>query len=600
MRELIKVLKFAGNLWPYYTIVTISSILVAGANMVGPFVIKAAADMVADVAQGGQPDYNLAIWLAAIYFASDAAITVISNIGGYYGDLMAAKLRQQLSSRYYQHLLQLPQQYYDQELTGTIINRLNRTIAEITRFMGFFANNFFQMFIMLFFTLIIVAFYSWEVALLLFLIYPAFLWMTTRTSKDWQAYQSDINLHTDIASGRFAESISQIKVVKSFSSEPRELKHFDHHFAKTIDITRLQSTLWHKMDVYRRLILNLIFFLILGYILWQTIAGRFSIGTMFLLIQFSSMMRMPLFGMSMIVDSTQRAISGSKDYFDTMAIDPAIADQPNAAALKIEQGQIEYQQVDFAYTEGNPVLNNISFTIQPGQKVALVGESGEGKTTITNLLLRLYEPSHGSICIDNQNIAQVSQSSLRQNIAVVFQDPSIFSGTIRENIAYANPKASAKDIEKAAEAANATDFIRKLKDGLDTEIGEKGVRLSGGQKQRLAIARAFLKDAPILILDEATSSLDSKAEALVQQALERLMKNRTTLIIAHRLSTIANVDQIITLQNGTVDEIGTPSQLAQTNGIYASLLHLQTGDSDLAKKKLKQFEIVTESPPATS
>lgn len=593
MNYLLKVLKQASNLWPYYLIITLSSILVAAANMVGPFIVKEAADMVVAVLGGTEPDYNYAVMLAIIFFASDAAITLLSNIGGYYGDLMAARLRQQLSYRYYDHLLQLPQEYYDQELTGTIINRLNRTIAEITRFMGFFANNFFQMFIMLFFTLVIVAFYSWEVATLLFVVYPLFLWLTALTSKNWQQYQSEINQHTDIASGRFAESVSQIKVVKSFASEQREIDHFDAHFGKTIDITRLQSMLWHKMDVIRRLMLNAIFFVILAYIFWQTLEGRFTIGTMFLLVQYSTMMRMPLFSMSMIVDSTQRAIAGSKDYFDTMAIDPAISDIPDASKLEVAKGDIQFEHVNFAYTKGSDVLTDINFHIKPGQRVALVGESGEGKTTITNLLLRLYQANTGSITIDDQDITQVTQTSLRQNIAVVFQDPSIFSGTIRENIAYAKPEATDKEIKAAAKAANAEEFILKLKDGYETEIGERGVRLSGGQKQRLAIARAFLKDAPILILDEATSSLDSKAEALVQQALERLMKNRTTIIIAHRLSTIADVDQIITLKNGQVDEIGSPQKLAQTDGIYANLLKLQTGASESAKKKLQRYEIVT-------
>jgi ATP-binding cassette subfamily B protein len=223
--------------------------------------------------------------------------------------------------------------------------------------------------------------------------------------------------------------------------------------------------------------------------------------------------------------------------------------------------------------------------------VALVGESGEGKTTITSLLLRLYEPQTGTITIDAQNISDVKQSSLREKIGVVFQDSALFSGTIKENIAYANPKATDDQIKVAAKAANAEEFITKLKDGYLTEIGERGLKLSGGQKQRIAIARALLKNAPILILDEATSSLDSKSERMVQDALEHLMKGRTTLIIAHRLSTIQSVDQIITLSGGTIDEVGTPEQLAKSGGIYAQLLQLQQGHNDTSREKLKEYEI---------
>ena len=229
----------------------------------------------------------------------------------------------------------------------------------------------------------------------------------------------------------------------------------------------------------------------------------------------------------------------------------------------------------------------------PSKKVALVGESGEGKTTLTNLLMRLYEPSSGRILIDGIDIKDVTQASLRLNIGVVFQDPSLFSGTIRENITYANPKATNADVERASKGANAHEFIEKLENGYDTQIGERGLKLSGGQKQRLAIARAILKNAPILILDEATSSLDSKSELLVQDALERLMKNRTTVIIAHRLSTIQNVDTIIALKDGQVSETGTPDELAKGDGIYAKLLQVQSARSPEERQKaLAKFGIV--------
>ena len=220
-----------------------------------------------------------------------------------------------------------------------------------------------------------------------------------------------------------------------------------------------------------------------------------------------------------------------------------------------------------------------------------MGESGEGKTTLTNLLIRLYEPQSGSITIDGQNILNVTQKSLRENIGVVFQDPALFSGTIYENISYANDKATEEEVIAAAKAANAHEFIEKFEKQYQTQIGEKGLKLSGGQKQRIAIARALLKNAPILILDEATSSLDSRSEGLVQEALDRLMQGRTTVIIAHRLTTIAHVDKIITLRNRKVDEIGTPADLAKTSGIYSQLLAISNKQGEIAKNKLKAYEI---------
>lgn len=347
------------------------------------------------------------------------------------------------------------------------------------------------------------------------------------------------------------------------------------------------------MDIGRRLVLNLIFFVIFAYLFVETARARFTIGEMVLLIQLVNMMRFPIFNMSFIVDNTQKAIAGSKDYFAVMSLEPAVADKTHAPALVVSKGYVEYDNVSFGYNGEGNVLHDISFDIKPGEKVALVGESGGGKTTITSLLLRLYDTTSGEIRVDGVPVTAVRQSSLREHIAVVFQDPALFSGTIRENIAYAKPHATELEIIQAAKAANAYDFIKKLENGFDTEIGERGLKLSGGQKQRIAISRAVLKDAPILVLDEATSSLDSRSEHLVQQALNRLMKGRSTLIIAHRLSTIAHVDRIVTLKDGRVDEVGTPDELAMTDGIYSQLLNLQSGNTEKAKKALKQYEIVT-------
>lgn len=591
MKHLLKVLGFAKNLWPYYLVITIFSVLLALANQVTPFIVKIVADLVVDVAAGKSPDYWLGFLLAISFLVCDIAVTLFSNWGGFYGDIMAAKLKKQLSESYYKHLLTLPQSYYDQELSGTIINRLNRTIFELTNFVNFFANNFFQMILTTVFTLIIVAYYSWEVAILLFIVYPVFLWLTSLTSKQWQAYQAEKNTLTDVASGRFAETITQIKVVKSFIQEDRELEYFGEKYQHHNEITAKQSRKWHNMDILRRLFLNVIFFLILAFVFWQTLLGRFTVGEMFLIIQFAILMRIPLFSMSFIVDQTQHAIAGSRDYFKVMQIKPTILDKPGAIELKIEKGEIEYKDVHFNYDEKDKVLGDINFVVQPGQKVALVGESGEGKSTITNLLLRLYEPQKGAMFIDGVDIATVTQKSLREAIAVVFQDPALFSGTIIDNISYFNPNIPKSKIFAAAKDANAHEFINKLPDGYNTQIGEHGIKLSGGQKQRIAIARALLKNAPILILDEATSSLDSKAEAQVQEALERLMKGRTTLIIAHRLSTIAHVDKIVTIKDGTVHEVGTPEELAGTKGIYSELLHLQLGSTEAARKRLRKFEV---------
>jgi len=594
MKSIWRIMRFTGSLWRYYLGVSVFTILVAAMSQVIPLLTKAAIDEITKLAAGGHADVAKVAIYAVLIFAVDMAQNLFSNYGGYIGDMLAAKQQRLLSNRYYEHVMSLPQRYFDTELTGTIINRMNRGITQITGYTQTLSNNFLQFLFSTVFTLVIVAYYSWPVALILLSLYPIYIWLTTLSNDKWQGYQKDINRDSDVASGRFAESVGQVRVVKSFVQEAFELRIFDKLMRRIVSITSPQSKHWHWHDVLRRTVLAVINFGLYAFIFVQTARGHYTIGTMVLLIQYAQLIRIPLFSISFLVSQTQRAVANSQDYFAVMDEEPEIRDHSHAPALTVSKGAIVFDHVSFGYDADALVLSDLSFTVKPDSKLALVGESGQGKTTITSLLLRLYEANEGAITIDGQNINDVRQSSLRENIAVVFQEPALFSGTVRENIAYGRPDASEEDVIAAAKAANAHDFISKFEKGYESEIGERGLKLSGGQKQRIAIARALLKDAPILILDEATSSLDTKSERQVQQALERLMKGRTTLIIAHRLSTIQSVDSIVTLVGGKVDEIGTPEQLARSGGIYAQLLTLQQSHSEADKKKLQQYEMAGE------
>lgn len=587
MKSIWRIITYSKKLWPYYGVISVFTILLSLMSLLQPLLTGWAID---EIQKGTGASVKYVALIALTIFILEVFSTVFSNIGGYIGDQMAARLRKLLSSRYYTHLLELPQQYFDTELSGKVINRLSRSITQITNFMQMMSNNFLQFIFSTIFSLIVVAFYSWQVALMLFSLYPIYIYMTFRTSNKWQKWQAEINNESDMATGRFAESVGQVKVVKSFVQEARELKFFNKHMSNIVSITKPQSKYWHTKDVQRRLILNAIFFGVFMFIFIEAARGVYTSGQAVALILYAMQIRIPIFTISFLVENTQRAISDSKDYFSVMELAPQIIDKPKAPSLSANKGKISFSDVVFSYDK-KQVIKGISFDALPDRKLALVGESGEGKTTLTNLLIRLYEPDSGVITIDDQNIADVTQKSLRENIGVVFQEPALFSGTIFENISYANPSASEEQVRAAAKSANAHEFIAKLEKGYQTEIGERGLKLSGGQKQRIAIARALLKDAPILILDEATSSLDSKSEALVQDALERLMKNRTTIIIAHRLSTIAHVDTILTLKNGKIDESGSPSELAKSGGIYAQLLAVSQEQSKSAKKQLQAYEI---------
>lgn len=591
MQQIRKIFGYTSGLGRYMAVIAAMSVLGTLTSLATPYIMKLATDWIVAITTGAASfswEY-LALLIGGIITISIVNI-IATDVGGWHGDILAITTRRQLSSVYFKHLLKLPQTYYDNELTGKIINRLSRAITDITQFLQFFSNNLLQMLLTMGITIVILLFYSWPLGLLFVLLIPANLYLTAKTSGKWQRLEGEKNKHFDIASGRFTEVVGQMRLVKSFGSQRRERRFFDGEIAQMIGLTKAQSLHWHGMNALRGAVFGLLFAGIYAVLFYETATGALGLGDMVLLLTLIQQTAFPLRNLSFFVDNYQRAVANSKDFAAAMN-EPAERDTASAK-LPAVRGEIEYRGVDFAYSDdGKQVLHDISFALKPGKKLALVGESGGGKTTLSNLLMRLYEPTNGAVFIDGTDIATVSKASVRQAIATVFQDAALFSGTIRENILYGRPDASDEQLRAAAKAANALDFIEKLPKGFETEIGERGIKLSGGQKQRLSIARAIVKDAPILILDEATSSLDSKAEHEVQQALDRLMQGRTTLIIAHRLSTIAGVDTIVTLRGGRVDEVGSPAKLAKTDGIYAQLLDLQMGATETAKKHLAKFDI---------
>ncbi|MDN5688051.1 MAG: ABC transporter ATP-binding protein/permease [Brachybacterium sp.] len=619
MSSLLRIVRFTRSLAPLYTAVIACSVLTAAAGLAVPFLIGHATDTVSGAVNGGteaSTAVRTVVLIAAAVLLAELITTVVSNVGGWFGDVMSNRMRTILSVRYYDKLLHLPQRWFDGEITGTIVARLNRSITEVTNFVKMMSNSFASMLITTVAVLVISAWYAWPLTALLLVVFPVYVWLTSLTSVKWQRLEAEKNEQVDIASGRFAEVVGQIRVVKSFVRERGELADFARRFGSTDDTTREQSAHWHRMDVIRRAFLNLVFFGIYVIIFVRTVQGQFSLGEMVLLIQLMSMAKAPVESMSFVIDSAQRALAGSRDYFRVMEteVDPrtaalmaarptdgattdrATADGKTADGSVIDAPVepvpgapvISFREVDFAYEEDEDVLHGIDFRVDRGEKVALVGESGGGKSTIVNLLLGLYEPRQGSIEVVGRPSADLPLDQLRSRIGVVFQDASLFSGTIRENIAYGRPEASDEDVVLAARGANAEAFVQRFPDGYEQVIGERGLKLSGGQRQRIAVARAILKDAPVLVLDEATSALDTKAEIQVQKGLDQLMTGRTSLIIAHRLSTIAEVDRIITLRDGNIDEIGSPAELATSGGIYAQLLALQSsGDT----RRLAKFDI---------
>ncbi|MEX3504866.1 ABC transporter ATP-binding protein [Corynebacterium sp. LK2510] len=607
MQHLMRVLRSASALWPFYLAVVAISTVVAALGLATPFIIREATDLIVDTLGSDAPaPTRTIVWLAIALFAAEASAALLRNVAGYLGDIMVARMRRIMSTRYFAKLLSLPQRYFDNQVTGTIIARLDRSIANVTTFIQSFSNNFLPMLLQVAAILAITAFYYWPLTVLLALLFPLYTWLTALTSKRWQVFEAEKNSNIDEGNGRFAEVVGQVKVTKSFVAEVRELAKFSHHYDETVRLTRPQSRWWHSMDCLRGIAMTLAFLGIYLILFVRTLNGNFTIGEMVMLLQMVTMVRQPVFMMSWIVDAAQRAVAGSRDYFKVMdeESEPTANRQILAAAtsegapdltpqrhesLPVREPVVAFKNVTFSYNEGEPVIRDVTFTAREGEKIALVGESGGGKSTIVNLLLGLYPIEQGQLSVCGRDIAEIGVEELRVSTGVVFQEPALFSGSVFENIAYGKPDATLEEVVEVAKRANAHDFILAFTDGYDTIIGERGLRLSGGQKQRVAVARAMLKDAPILILDEATSALDTKSERAVQAGLDELMKNRTTLMIAHRLSTIAGVDTIITLRNGAIDEIGSPAELAASGGIYSELLQLTASSSASDRARLKEF-----------
>ena len=426
--------------------------------------------------------------------------------------------------------------------------------------------------------LIILTFQSWVVALIVALLIVVLILEIRWSTKKRAPWRHERKTLVSEVHGAVADALTNNLIVRTFAGEKREIgslqkmtRRFTKIYQKDIGFVTAEGSTRVALMVIVQIVAIVIAANMAAH-------GSLTLAAAIFMLAYMQRIGSQLFVLGDIIHGYDQALLDSQPMTEMLLTDNLVKDIANATPLRLLSPTISLQNVSYRYPDGNEnVLDNIILTIPAGQKVGMVGHSGAGKSTIVQLLLRFSDVTGGSILIDGQDIRSVTQESLRQHIAYVPQEPMLFHRTLRENIAYGKPEASDEEIEKAAQQANALDFIKKLPHGLDTLVGERGVKLSGGQRQRIAIARAILKDAPILVLDEATSALDSESEKLIQNALEKLMKGRTSIVIAHRLSTIAKLDRIIVLDDGKTAEDGTHSELLKRNGIYASLWNHQSG-----------------------
>ena len=588
MKNIFRIIKISKPL--YYLVFTLSLLILITSilDLVAPVLSKFIVDDIVKNIQYKTGNVGHLALLIGIAFLSSLISLILTTLSDRLGDHTSGELRKFLTEKFYHKVLTLPQSYFDSEISGKIVNQLNRGISSIQDFMNTSSNFILPAILQSIFTVIILAFYNIPIAIFTLLLFPVYMIISYYSTVRWGKEEIAKNKIEDINRGRIQEVISNMSLVKSFNNELQEFKTAVSNLTGINKIYARQSKTFHIFDFFRGLSLNIVLLLINIVVFYNTFKGSLTLGEMVLILQLVAQARRPLFAMSFILTRVQTAESGSKEFFEVMRLESTENFETTGNIEKIKDAEIEFKNVSFNYKDSENVLDNVSFKIGKHEKVALVGHSGAGKTTIVNLILKFYSPTKGQIFFKNRNYKNLDHKFIRNNIALVFQENELFSSTIKENVIYGKQNATEGDIVKALKLANAYEFVQKLPKGLDSEVGERGVKLSGGQKQRVQIARAILKNSPILILDEATSSLDAKSEKEVQDALENLMKNRLVIIIAHRFSTIQNVDKIIVVNEGKIVDSGNPQELSRKKGVYSELLHYQI---DGNKKLLEKFDL---------
>lgn len=513
------------------------------------------------------------IGLLVLYFMNGGFHYVVT----YWGHKLGINIETDMRKQLYEHLQKQSVQFYDDTKTGHLISRLTNDLMDIGEVAHHGPEELAISLMTLTGAFAIMLSLNWQLALLTFVLVPFILLLTVYFGKKMAGAMSYMFGAIANFNARVENGVTGIRVTKAFANEDFELERFAKE-NKEFRITKLKS---YKIMAAHITVSQIMMKFLLLFVLvagtWFVINGQLTYGEFIAFVLFANIMIGPIQKLNAVIEMYPKGIAGFKRFLDVLDQEPEQKEKDNPIEATNLRGEIVYDNVSFAYKGSKTVLNEASFSIKPGETIAFVGPSGAGKTTIASLLPRFYDVTSGGIKIDGTDIREYTLASLRNQIGIVQQDVFLFDGTIRENIAYGRLDASDEDIQDAAKKAQMEDFIRLLPDGMDTLIGERGVKLSGGQKQRLSIARMFLKNPPILVLDEATSALDTQTEAAIQDALSRLSKGRTTIVIAHRLATIQDADRIFVLTENGVEEEGPHDELLAQGGLYSRMHSRQFG-----------------------
>lgn len=566
---------------PYKKILTVD-LFSASLTTVSGLVLPILLSYLTDWAQLGLLDANRLIKVGIVFI-----VTKIIEIAAKYfmqslGHIMGARIERDMRADVFNHLLTMDTEFFNEARIGALMSRITTDLFDITEFAHHVPEEFLVGMIKLILSFVVLLTINWQLSLVIYLIIPLMFVISTNKRRKFRQATMNVKKQIGDINSSVEDTFLGISVVKSFANEQIEKDKFKVDNNKFVDIKKDRY-----FDMAGFFMINEIFsgqmYAILIFLGGYFVLNKkISPGDLIAFVMYLNMLVATIERLINFTDVYQAGATGIERFVDIMDKTSNIFDHDKAIELTDVEGKIDFENVYFKYPETQDnepyVLEDISFSVDVGENIALVGPSGAGKTTISKLIPRFYDIESGNIKIDGKDVRDLTLESLRDNIGIVQQDVYLFSGSVRDNIRYGKEDASEEEIERAAELAGATEFIKDLPYGYDTYIGERGVKLSGGQKQRISIARVFLKNPPILILDEATSALDNKSEAIVQKSLEILSKGRTTITIAHRLSTIINADEILVLTYDGIVERGSHKQLLDQKGIYYNLYYSNNKD----------------------
>lgn len=589
--DLARVFLLVRPFWGRIFGISLLIVVLSGLNQLWPLINRSFIDLIST----GQTTLFLFrqttfLNLVLLLLAAKLLSTIVNRTSVYASSLLGYRLLHYLREIGFGHLLELPVGYFDRNASGKVMNKLSRGTDGIRGIISNLGVNFLPGAATAVVSIVVVSSINWRIGLSAIAMFVPFFYLRLVRFKKLSKLEKRQNRVWDREYSHFWEVMSNIRLAKTFATERYELNKL-RSVADKLTENKLKMEKISNQGVLADILIDIWTVAIYAYIFFLGLSQQITIGVVVLLVSYVEMIKQPLWNLNWIFWEVKYTMIGVRDYFKILDEKPKLIEINQPIHLPQIRGKVEFKNVWFKYPEksGQDVFRGISFAVEPGKTLALVGKSGVGKTTIAHLLVRFFDPDKGQIALDGVDLRDLSFVSLHRVTGLVMQESHLFNETIAENLRYGKPTASREEMEIACQVANADEFIKKLPKGLDTVIGERGVRLSGGQKQRLSIARTVLKNPKVLILDEATSALDSHSEMLVQDALWKLIKGRTTIIIAHRLSTVQKADEIIVLDQKKIAEQGTHDELIKKHGIYSSLHLIQAGQME----KLKRWDLIS-------